>query len=210
MKSNSTLPPARKDSAESKGSKRERLLQAAALLFHRQGFEHTSLADIAAKADVPLGNVYYYYRTREDLLQAVTEDRRATMDRKRARWEDLPSPRDRLLAYVDSFAANEKEFTAHGCPAGSLCLEANKIGGEVAEHAAAVLEDSLAWLEKQFSAMGFGKRVAHENAAHLLSARQGSVLLANTFKDPAFTRQEVTRLKQWLADMPAETKGKAS
>lgn len=190
--------------------KRERLLQAAAQLFHRQGFEHTSLADIAAKADVPLGNVYYYFRTREELLKAVTDDRRATMQKRREDWEAILSPRDRLLAYVDSFAANEKEYTEHGCPAGSLCLEANKIGGEVAEQAAAVLADSLAWIQKQFGGMGFDKRLARDHALHLVGRRQGSVLLANTFKDPAITRREAARLKEWLADMPVETKGKAS
>lgn len=215
-------PPPKKTGADKadktrkadKPDKRVRLLRAAAGLFHRQGYELTSLADIAAEADVPLGNVYYYYRTREELLKAVTEDRRETMNQKRAEWETLSSPRVRLLTYVDSFAVHEAEFAAHGCPAGSLCLEANKIGGEVAAHAAAVLEDSLAWLEKQFKAMGFGKRRARENAAHVLAARQGSVLLANTFKEPAFMRQEVERLKQWLADLdverPAQKKGNAS
>ena len=43
------------------GNKRERLMAAACRLFYEQGVERTTLADIAAAADVPLGNVYYYF-----------------------------------------------------------------------------------------------------------------------------------------------------
>jgi AcrR family transcriptional regulator len=38
-------------------SKRERLIAAAAQMMYQQGVEKTTLADIAAAAEVPLGNV---------------------------------------------------------------------------------------------------------------------------------------------------------
>ncbi len=188
--------------------KRESLMRAADRLFHHHGFEHTSLADIAAAAGVPLGNVYYYFKTRGDLVKAVSEERRRAMRARRDEWEKIPSPRDRLLAYVDSFGAREEEFTAHGCPVGGLCLETSKLGGEAAAEAAAVLRESLEWIEAQFRALGIPKGEARENAARLVGARQGSVLLAATFQDPAFIRQEIARLKKWLAEMPAGKKGK--
>src|SRR5260370_39533923 len=52
-------------------NKRERLIVAAKLAFYRQGFSTTSLADVAALAEVPLGNVYYYFRTKDNLVSAV-------------------------------------------------------------------------------------------------------------------------------------------
>jgi hypothetical protein len=42
--------------------KRSRLLGAAVDLAYQNGFGATSLADIAHEAEVPLGNVYYYFR----------------------------------------------------------------------------------------------------------------------------------------------------
>ena len=51
--------------------KRSRLFEAAGDLFHRQGFNQTTLADIARSADVPLGNVYYYYKTKGQIGEAV-------------------------------------------------------------------------------------------------------------------------------------------
>src|SRR5215469_1861905 len=56
-----------------RGGKRDRLIEAAAETFYAQGVEKTTLADIAAAAGIPLGNVYYYFKTKDDLLQAVVE-----------------------------------------------------------------------------------------------------------------------------------------
>jgi len=53
--------------------KRERLIAAAAQLLHQQGIERTTLAEIATAADVPAGNVYYYFKTKDDVIAAVIE-----------------------------------------------------------------------------------------------------------------------------------------
>jgi AcrR family transcriptional regulator len=36
-----------------------------------QGVERTTIADIAPAADVPLGNVYYYFKMKDDIVDAV-------------------------------------------------------------------------------------------------------------------------------------------
>ncbi|MGZ3346649.1 MAG: TetR/AcrR family transcriptional regulator, partial [Caulobacteraceae bacterium] len=53
--------------------KRDRLVEAAADLAHRRGFRETSLAAIAEAAGVPLGNVYYYFKTKDALAEALIE-----------------------------------------------------------------------------------------------------------------------------------------
>ena len=61
---------------ENSGSnKRVRLLEAANKLVHAQGFNQTTLADIARAAEVPLGNVYYYFKTKDDIGSALIEHR---------------------------------------------------------------------------------------------------------------------------------------
>jgi AcrR family transcriptional regulator len=49
--------------------KRSRLLSAAVDLAYQNGFGATSLADIVRGAEVPLGNVYYYFKTRTRLAR---------------------------------------------------------------------------------------------------------------------------------------------
>ena len=58
-----------------RGGKRERLVASAGDLLHRQGVAATTLAQVAEAADVPAGNVYYYFKTKDDLVRAVIEDR---------------------------------------------------------------------------------------------------------------------------------------
>ena len=54
---------------------RNRILQAANRLFYRKGFNQTSFTDVVDAADVPRGNIYYYFKTKEDILHAAVEYR---------------------------------------------------------------------------------------------------------------------------------------
>src|ERR671931_512495 len=51
--------------------KRERLVASATALFHEQGVQPTTIAEVADRAEVPLGNVYYYFKTKDELVGAV-------------------------------------------------------------------------------------------------------------------------------------------
>ena len=53
---------------------RSRVLSAARALFASQGFEQTTIRDIAAEADIALGGFYNYFRTKEEVLEALLED----------------------------------------------------------------------------------------------------------------------------------------
>jgi hypothetical protein len=67
------------------------LVEAASRLFYQQGFEHTSLADIAAAAEVPLGNVYYYFKAREELLRACSRSASLPCGRSAPNWKSYPT-----------------------------------------------------------------------------------------------------------------------
>ena len=58
-----------------KADNRSRLIQAATKTTHRHGFNLTTLADIAKEAKIPLGNVYYYFKTKDELGDAIVEHR---------------------------------------------------------------------------------------------------------------------------------------
>jgi AcrR family transcriptional regulator len=53
---------------------RERLLDASAELFARQGYAGTSMRDIAAAAGVQVGAIYHHFASREALLVAVEQE----------------------------------------------------------------------------------------------------------------------------------------
>jgi AcrR family transcriptional regulator len=51
--------------------KKSHIEKAAKELFIQQGFHGTSMRHIAARADVSLGNLYNYYKTKEEILESL-------------------------------------------------------------------------------------------------------------------------------------------
>lgn len=180
--------------------KRTRLLQAANKLVHEQGFNATTLADIAEAADVPLGNIYYYFKTKDDIGQALIEQRAEFYQGLVASWESAADPKKRLAALIDEVAGQRKVLARSGCPIGSLCQELHKEGGPLAHRAAGLLDAILQWSEQQFRLLGKGEESA-DLALHLLSALQGVSLLTHAFNKPQLVLRETARLKKWLESL---------
>lgn len=53
--------------------KREQLLAAARVVFERDGFLHSRIADICEEAGVALGSFYTYFASKEEIFQAVLD-----------------------------------------------------------------------------------------------------------------------------------------
>src|SRR5258708_23188847 len=134
--------------------KRSRLLSAAVELTYPNGFEATSLADIAREAKVPLGTVYYYFKTKDEIGEAIVELRLAQLSAQRQRWNEAGSPKDRLCACVHGVFENKDCLAQLGCAVGTFCSELHKAGGSVATRATEIFAQHLAWIESQFRALG--------------------------------------------------------
>ncbi|HXW88180.1 MAG TPA: TetR/AcrR family transcriptional regulator [Streptosporangiaceae bacterium] len=177
--------------------KRERLIAAAMQLVHQQGIERTTLADIAKAADVPLGNVYYYFKTKDEVIAAVIDAHarqvRATLAALEA---DHRSPRSRLKALVREFTAQSEIVADYGCPLGSLCSELDKRVRESSLPAAELMRLPIEWAEDQFRSLG--RPDARDLAFDLMAAYEGSALLANTMHDPGVLSRAARRISHWI------------
>ena len=177
--------------------KRERLVAAAAQLLHQQGIERTTLADIANAADVPPGNVYYYFKTKDDVIAAVIEAHTQQIKTVLAFIDaHHRSPKSRLKAFVREFTAQGEIVAQHGCPLGSLCSELGKRVRQSDLAAAELMRLPIEWAGQQFRALG--RRDAHDLALDLLAAYEGSALLANTLGDPNVLSKAARRLNHWI------------
>jgi AcrR family transcriptional regulator len=182
---------------KAKPDKRTRLIQTAVKLAYRRGFRTTSLADIAEAAKVPVGNVYYYFKTKDQIGEAIVEQRMLESRALQQKWRQASSPKERLYACVENTLGNRDVLVRGGCPVGTLCSELNKDGGPLAEKARALFAEPLAWIEDQFRAIGQGDN-SRELAVHLLSALQGVSVLAHGSHDPNLVVMETRRLKEWI------------
>ena len=55
-------------------SKKETILQAATVLFSKNGFKETSTADLAKMINVAEGTIFYHFKTKDKLFLAVLEE----------------------------------------------------------------------------------------------------------------------------------------
>lgn len=177
--------------------KRTRLIEAANRLIHQQGFNQTTLADIARESEVPLGNVYYYFKTKDEIGNALIEHRAIFYRGLIESWNRLADPKQRILALIQMVFEERAVLAQSGCPIGSLCQELHKERGPLAEKSATLLAAILSWAEQQFHLLGKGKESAGL-ALHLVSVLQGASLLAHAFNQPDLVARETTRLKEWI------------
>ena len=84
------------DSPAGPAGKRERLVAGASVLVHHNGVAATSLAEIAQAADVPLGNVYYYFKTKDELIRGVVAAHIEEVDTMLNTLDAISAPADRL------------------------------------------------------------------------------------------------------------------
>lgn len=182
---------------ERRPGKRERLVAAATQLLHQQGIERTTLADIANAADVPAGNVYYYFKTKDEVIAAVIEAHAQQIKTTLAAIDTHHrSPRSRLKAFVREFTAQGELVARHGCPLGSLCSELGKRVRQPSFAEAQLMRLPIEWAEEQFRSLG--RRDAHDLALDLLAAYEGNALLANTLRDPSVLARAARRLDHWI------------
>jgi TetR/AcrR family transcriptional regulator, transcriptional repressor for nem operon len=185
--------------------KRERLVVGARDTIYRQGVEATTIAEIAEAADVPAGNVYYYFKSKDELVTAAI-DAYAQESRELLSWieQQHRMPRARLKELCRLLVSDPDRVARYGCPRGSLCSELEKQDSELARAGAELMHTPLVWIEQQFKAMG--RRDARDLAFALLASYEGMALLANTFRDPELLVREGRRLERWIDSLARDSK----
>jgi AcrR family transcriptional regulator len=186
--------------AQVKPNVRTRLIQAAVDLAYRHGFGNTTLVDIAKEAKVPPGNVYYYFKTKEEIAEAIVERRLSELLTAQLELGKLDTPKERLCSLVSLWLKNQDTVVKFGCPIGTFCTELTKEGGRPAQKASKIFANLLAWVESQFREF-CTKVEAQGNAVHLVSALQGVTVLANCSKRPDLIETESGRLVRWIRSL---------
>jgi AcrR family transcriptional regulator len=187
---------------DAKPRKRERLVSAASDLLYQQGVENTTLADIAHAADVPLGNVYYYFKTKDEIVSAVIETHVRNMEEMLASLDRRHrTPKSRLKALTRELTDQRDLIAQYGCPHGTLCSELEKRTGGTDHATARLLAIPIEWTERQFRAMG--RQDAHDLAVEFMAAYQGSAVLTQALRQPELMTHEGRRLKRWIDSLEA-------
>ncbi len=138
-----------------RNDKRVRLVEAADKLFHQQGVSNTTLANIASLADVPLGNVYYYFKSKDSIILAVIDRRKKLLTALFTEWNNRADIKSRLIALIEYVGSLAEESAKFGDSLGSLCQELGKQGGTIGQAASQLMNEIIFWCEKQSNIQGF-------------------------------------------------------
>ncbi|MFF3851503.1 TetR/AcrR family transcriptional regulator [Micromonospora sp. NPDC002575] len=96
---------------ESTGT-RERIKAVALELFTEQGYEKTSLREIAERLNVTKAALYYHFKSKDEIVSSFVEDRLDRMDALIAWADEQPSTvatrRELIARYADSMFATEQ------------------------------------------------------------------------------------------------------
>ena len=177
---------------------RQRIVEAANRLFYHKGYNQTSFTDVVQADAVPRGNIYYYFKTKDEILEAAIRYRTERISQMLEQWTgSYRTPIERLHRFLDILSDSADAIMRFGCPMGTLNTELGKEQRELQAQAENLFKVFESWLVDQFSELGYAGR-AHELALRLMAMGQGINVMAHVHHDPAFLRREKERLGRWL------------
>ncbi len=176
---------------------RQRIIDAADNLFYKRGYNQTSFQDISDATGIPRGNFYYYFKTKDEILNAVVGSRVFEISAMLKQCEsEADDARQRLLLFTNVLEFNRENVIESGCPIGSLCAEMAKDEDalhEISQQAFVLMRD---WLKQQFKTLELDN--ADNLAVDLLARLQGVALMACVFKDTEFVKRSHLEIQEWI------------
>ena len=95
--------PDRPDRGDRQGDKRERILAAAERIFARHGFFAARVSEIAKEAGVADGTIYLYFKSKDDLLISLFENRMTQVNHELRRAIAGQRPAEQLRAFIRGY-----------------------------------------------------------------------------------------------------------
>jgi TetR/AcrR family transcriptional regulator, transcriptional repressor for nem operon len=183
---------------------RGKLVEAARRLFWERGYEATSLQGVVDRARVKSGSLYYFFRTKEDLLLAVLDHYvdllwPAVIEPAFGRTAD---PIERIFSILNGYREGlvYTGFT-HGCPIGNLALEVSDEYPRAREKIARNFDGWREWIRKcldeaadRLPAGTDGERMA----MFVLSLMEGAVMQARAHHSLEPFDASVAELRQYF------------
>lgn len=172
--------------AEQPHDTQQRISQAAALLFQRQGYVGTGLKQIAAESGAAFGSIYHFFPGgKTDLAESATRQAGAAYrDLTYGVLTSVEEPEKALLLMFETAAAHLAESGyADACPIATLALEV----ASTDERLRVVTDEVFAdWVEvgTGWFARWVEPDAARDLAASMIMLLEGAFLLARAAREP--------------------------
>jgi len=159
---------------------RERIINASAELFARQGYTGTGVKQIVAAAQAPFGSIYHHFPGGKEQIGAETI--RASGALYGLLIESVIDPAPDLATGIRDFFAGAAEHLrdsdyADACPIATVALEVAGASEPLRQASDEVFESWLAAIGERFRAGGIGEETSRELSLQILSLLEGAFIL---------------------------------
>ena len=186
--------------------KRERLVAAAIERFHHQGYARTSLADVAKTAGMSAGNVFYYFKTKDDLARAVVDEWCRQLSGFMVSFDAEPDAWLRLTCFVKQARVLREMYVTLGCPLAGLSRDLRRDANGLQSELPRIYAVQYDWIIAQFTELGFPSKEAKAHGRFLMAGFHGAILLAYAQNDETLILSGVASLTTWLRRLEASKK----
>ena len=186
---------------------RERIILAAVELFYAHGYAATGMADILRKARANSGSFYFFFKSKEELLQAVLDWYLENLEPILIRplYEQTDDPIERVFLLLDGYRQRilQTGFD-YSCPIGRLALEIDPDKRKIHQKIAANFNGWTAAARKCLEDAGerLPSSVDREQLAQLiLTVMEGGVMQARAHHDIGPFDASVEQLRRYLRSL---------
>jgi AcrR family transcriptional regulator len=164
---------------------KERIVNASAELFRRQGYTGTGLKQVVAEADAPFGSLYHFFPGGKEQLadEVIRLAGRFYLQLFEAISDAAP---DVVTATSDFFAGAAETLRqtdyADACPIATVALEVASTNETLREATADVFESWIEAATERAVTAGVPKRKARELAFSFLASLEGAFILCRALR----------------------------
>jgi AcrR family transcriptional regulator len=160
---------------------KERIVDAGATLFRRQGYTATGVKQIVTEAEAPFSSLYHFFPNGKDELAAEIIRSSGQMFQQLVEFVFDSSP-DVLTGVQNCFAGAAETLRqtdyADACPIATVALEVASTNEPLRKATADVFESWIKSATERFAAAGISEKPARELAIALIGALEGAFLLS--------------------------------
>jgi TetR/AcrR family transcriptional repressor of nem operon len=162
---------------------RQRIVEAARVLFWEKGYAATGLAELLARAGANSGSFYHFFDSKDAVLRTVLETYRDLLDPLviRPAFRAHARPVERIFALLDGYRQRlVKTDCQYACPIGRLALE---LDPENAPAHALIAQNFTAWRAAvETCVRGAGIPRSADVAAFVLTVMEGAVMQSRAYR----------------------------
>jgi AcrR family transcriptional regulator len=186
-------------------SNKDIVLQTASTLFLTKGYQVTSMDEIVAISKVSKTNIYYHYKSKEELLLAIVDQLISRYEERISRtlMQDMsiPAKMERLFTILTE--DNEQSDYVGGCPFLTLYTQTSHSSSEARAKIKGFFDKQLQVVEKLLEE-GIEKNElsrnlpVHETAALIVTSIEGALFLTKATNNPMLVQNLIQAFASML------------